>query len=84
MSAAWPGATAVEVRDLSLIPSKRNCRKSKTWTVWRHITTAGFMATSVVFRDETPPEAVPDLFYQVRKKLADLRPKLPAGIMGRR
>jgi multidrug efflux pump subunit AcrB len=45
-------------------------------------TTAGFMAATVVFRDDTPPAEVPDLFYQTRKKLDDLRPSLPQGVLG--
>ena len=40
------------------------------------------MASTVVFRDDTPPEKVPDLFYQTRKKLDDLRPSLPQGVLG--
>ena len=40
------------------------------------------MASTVVFRDDTPPERVPDLFYQTRKKLDDLRPSLPQGVLG--
>ena len=40
------------------------------------------MAATVTFRDDTPPERVPDLFYQTRKKLDDLRPSLPQGVLG--
>jgi len=31
----------------------------------------------ISFRDDTPPAQVPSLFYQVRKRLDDLRPDLP-------
>ena len=40
------------------------------------------MASTVTFRDNTPPERVSDLFYQTRKKLDDLRPSLPQGVLG--
>ncbi|MFA5081935.1 MAG: efflux RND transporter permease subunit, partial [Hydrogenophilaceae bacterium] len=32
--------------------------------------------------ESTPPKAVPDVFYQVRKKIGDIRHTLPAGIQG--
>ena len=38
------------------------------------------MFTLLALRDDTPPAEVPSLFYQVRKKLDDLRPELPAGV----
>ena len=33
-------------------------------------------------RDRTPPKEVPEVFYQVRKKIGDIRQTLPAGIRG--
>ena len=43
---------------------------------------SGFVAMQVEFRDTTPPGQVPYLFYLLRKKLADLRPELPTGLVG--
>jgi multidrug efflux pump subunit AcrB len=40
------------------------------------------MAATVTFRDDTPPDRVPDLFYLTRKTLDDLRPSLPQGVLG--
>ena len=82
VSAAWPGATATEMRDLVADPVEKKLQEIENLDRVETYTTPGFMATNVVFRDETPPEDVPDLFYQVRKKLADLRPDLPSGILG--
>ncbi len=42
----------------------------------------GFSATQMEFKDYTPAKQVPELFYQLRKKLGDLRSDLPAGIIG--
>jgi multidrug efflux pump subunit AcrB len=36
----------------------------------------------VTFKDTTPPKDVPQLFYQLRKKLDDIAPTLPAGVRG--
>src|SRR3546814_15433457 len=33
----------------------------------------------VVLRDDTPPKQVPDIWYQVRKKVSDIRQTLPQG-----
>lgn len=45
-------------------------------------TKPGFTAIQMAFRDQTPPRDVPQLFYQVRKKLDDLRAELPSGLIG--
>ena len=62
--------------------SRRSCRSCRTSTRSRPTPPPGFMAATVTFRDDTPPERVPDLFYQTRKKLDDLRPSLPQGVLG--
>ena len=36
----------------------------------------------VILSDQTPPAKVKDLWYQVRKKVGDIRGDLPAGIIG--
>ncbi|MGZ9116005.1 MAG: efflux RND transporter permease subunit, partial [Methylocystis sp.] len=45
-------------------------------------TKPGFLAMQVTFKDTTPPKDVPQLFYQLRKKLDDIAPTLPAGVRG--
>jgi multidrug efflux pump len=45
-------------------------------------TTPGFASLIVNLRDSTPSRDVPELLYQLRKKLDDLRPILPADIKG--
>src|SRR6185369_6707669 len=36
----------------------------------------------VILSDRTPPAKVKDLWYQVRKKVGDIRGNLPCGIIG--
>jgi hypothetical protein len=82
VTAAWPGATASETQQLL---AERIERKLQDTPYLDHLDTysrPGFVATMVTFRDSTPPREVPQLFYQVRKKLDDLRPDLPAGVFG--
>ena len=82
VSASWPGATAVEMRDQVADPIEKKLQELAYFDRVETYTTAGFMASTVVFRDDTPPGKVPDLFYQTRKKLDDLRPSLPQGVLG--
>ena len=82
VSASWPGATAAEMRDQVADPIEKKLQELPYFDKVETYTTAGFMAATVAFRDDTPPERVPDLFYQTRKKLDDLRPSLPQGVLG--
>ncbi len=82
VTAEWPGATARETQDLLAEPIER---KLQDLAHLDHLTTfsrPGFTAIMVSFRDDTAPSEVPELFYQARKKLDDLRPSLPAGVIG--
>jgi multidrug efflux pump subunit AcrB len=45
-------------------------------------TKPGFTAMNVGFRDNTPARDVPHLFYQLRKKLDDVRGQLPTDLIG--
>jgi multidrug efflux pump subunit AcrB len=82
ITAAWPGATAREVQEQVADRIEKKLQEIAWFD--RVVTYAkpGFMAAQVQFKDYTPARAVPDLFYQVRKKLTDLRPELPAGVIG--
>jgi multidrug efflux pump subunit AcrB len=82
VSASWPGATAAEMLDQVADPIEKKLQELAYFDRVETYTTAGFMAATVVFRDDTPPAEVPDLFYQTRKKLDDLRPSLPQGVLG--
>ena len=82
VTAVWPGATATETQQLL---AERIERKLQDTPYLDHLDTysrPGFVATMVSFRDDTPPAQVPTLFYQVRKRLDDLKPDLPQGVQG--
>jgi multidrug efflux pump len=82
VTAQWPGATAQETQNLLAEPIER---KLQDLAHLDHLTTfvrPGFAAIMVSFRDDTAPADVPDLFYQARKKLDDLKPSLPTAVIG--
>jgi len=80
--AAWPGAT---VEDTLLQVTERIERKLQETDYLRNIrsyTTAGVTTIFVDLEGKTPPEKVPDIWYQVRKNIGDIRLTLPQGVIG--
>ncbi len=82
VTAVWPGATAVETQSLLAERIERKLQDTPWLNHLDTFTRPGFVATMVSFRDDTPPAMVPNLFYQVRKRLDDLKPELPQGVIG--
>ena len=78
----WPGADADE---MSRQVTDRIERKLQDLAHLDHTesqTQPGHAVVRVTLRDDTPPKIVGDLFYQVRKKVADIRGTLPDGVQG--
>ena len=77
----WPGATA---RDVEQQVTDRIERKLQELPLeWvRSYSKPGESLVFVSFRDSLPAKAIPDLKYQVRKKVGDIRNTLPQGIQG--
>ncbi|MGY2047169.1 efflux RND transporter permease subunit [Methylobacterium sp. JK268] len=78
----WPGATAREMQDQV---ADRIEKKLQALPYFEKVVTfakPSFAAMQVTFRDSTPGGLVPGLFYQIRKKLDDVRGELPAGVIG--
>jgi len=82
VTAVWPGATAREMQDQVADRIERALQTIPYFDRVQTYTKSGFLAMQVVFRDNTPAREVPNLFYQIRKKLEDLRRELPAGLIG--
>ncbi|MCA0425377.1 MAG: efflux RND transporter permease subunit, partial [Proteobacteria bacterium] len=82
ITAAWPGATAQEMQDLVSDRVEKKLQELPWFEKVQTYTKPGFMAAQLVFRDNTHSRLMPELFYQVRKKLSDLKPELPAGVIG--
>ncbi|MGZ9073371.1 MAG: efflux RND transporter permease subunit, partial [Rhodoplanes sp.] len=82
VQAEWPGAT---MEDTLLQVTERLERKLQEvphLDFLRSYTKAGLTTIFVNLRGDAPPDEVPDLWYQVRKKVGDIRHTLPAGIVG--
>lgn len=78
----WPGATAREV-ELQVTERIEKRLQDVPWVdVVRSQTRAGESLITILLKDYTPKKDVPEAWYQVRKKLGDLRNTLPAGVIG--
>lgn len=78
----WPGATAQEMQDQVAEPLEKRMQELKWYDRAETYTRPGLAFTTVTLKDSTPPAAVPDEFYEARKKLDDERSKLPQGVQG--
>jgi multidrug efflux pump subunit AcrB len=82
ITASWPGATATEMQAQVSDRIEKKLQELPFFERVQTYTKPGFMAAQLVFRDSTRSHLMPELFYQTRKKLNDLRPELPAGVIG--
>lgn len=82
VTAMWPGATAKEMQDLVAEPLEKRLQELRWYDRVETFTRPGMMLMKLELRDQTPPSAVPEQFYQARKKLGDEALKLPAGTIG--
>ncbi|MGB5147700.1 MAG: efflux RND transporter permease subunit [Porticoccaceae bacterium] len=82
VSTQWPGATADEVDRLVTDRIEEKLQELDGLDYLRSYSRPGESQVFVMFREDLPPAAVFDGFYQVRKKIVDMRYRLPAGIVG--
>ncbi|RNJ51253.1 efflux RND transporter permease subunit [Methylocystis hirsuta] len=82
VTASWPGATATEIRDQVADLMEKKLQELPFLDKIETYAKPGFLAMQVTLKDTTPPKDVPQLFYQLRKKLDDIAPTLPAGVRG--
>jgi multidrug efflux pump subunit AcrB len=82
VAAAWPGATVEETLKQVTERLERTLQETRHLDRIRSYTTAGQTTIFVDLKQSTPPAAVPDVWYQVRKNIGDMRGTLPAGVVG--
>ena len=82
VAASWPGATTREVEQELVDRIERTLQDVPYFDNVTSKVQPGQAVMYVNLRDDTPPAAVPDLWYQVRKRVGDLRGTLPQGVVG--
>src|SRR6516164_824681 len=82
VTAMWPGSTAAEMQTQVADPIEKKLQELPYFDKVTTYTKPSFTAMSVAFKDNTPARLVPELFYQLRKKISDIKDDLPAGLIG--
>ena len=82
VSAIWPGATAADMQSQVADPIEKKLQELPYFDKVTTYTKPSFTAMQVALKDNTPAHDVPQLFYQLRKKISDIKEDLPAGVIG--
>ncbi len=84
VNVAWPGATASEMQEQVADKIEKKLQELSYLDRVESYAQPGVAFIQVFLTDKTPPAKVKDLWYQVRKKVGDIRGELPAGVIGPR
>ncbi|WP_336485940.1 efflux RND transporter permease subunit [Methylobacterium nigriterrae] len=82
VQAAWPGATLQDTLLQVTDRIERAVQETPYLDTVRSFTRPGITTIFVDLKGSTPPAKVSDLWYQVRKRVGDIRHTLPAGVVG--
>jgi multidrug efflux pump subunit AcrB len=82
VQANWPGATLDETLQQVTDRLERTIQEVPDLDFLRSFTRPGATTIFVNLREDTPASRVPDLWYEVRKKVSDSRRELPQGLIG--
>ncbi|MFZ1898904.1 MAG: efflux RND transporter permease subunit, partial [Azonexus sp.] len=78
----WPGASALQVERQLTDKIEKKLQEMPFIDRVQSFSRPGESTVMFFAKDNTPPAMVPEVFYQVRKKIGDIRQNLPAGIQG--
>ncbi|WKJ90538.1 efflux RND transporter permease subunit [Methylomonas montana] len=78
----WPGASALEVEQQVTDKLEKKLQEVPWLDNLRSYSRPGESMIFLLAKDSTPAEQVPDIFYQVRKKVGDIRHTLPDSVDG--
>lgn len=82
VAASWPGASVTDTVNLLTDKIEKKLSETPHLDFTQSYTRAGQSVVMVNLKDDTPPGAVSDIWYQVRKKIGDIAPTLPQGVQG--
>jgi len=82
VQASWPGASIEEMQDQVVNKIERKLQETPHLDFVRSYTRAGSAVITLQVKGDTDAKDVADAFYQVRKKVGDIRAELPAGLYG--
>ena len=80
--ADWPGASAREVEAQLTDKLEKKLQEIAQIDVVRSYSKPGEALVFFLAKDSTPARDVPDVWYEVRKKIGDMQGSLPTGVKG--
>src|SRR5947208_5674241 len=78
----WPGATATELQAQAVDKVEKKLQELPYLDRIESYSQPGAAFIRITLSDKTPPARVKELWYQVRKKVGDIKNELPPGITG--
>ncbi|MCF9018572.1 MULTISPECIES: efflux RND transporter permease subunit [Pseudomonas syringae group] len=78
----WPGATVDETLEQVTDRIEKKLEELDSLDYVKSYTRPGESTVMVFLRDTTSAEAIPEIWYQVRKKIDDIRGQFPQGLQG--
>lgn len=82
IQAYWPGATTVEMEQQVIDQLEKKLQETPWLDFINSYSKPGEAVLAILLKESTPPDEVPGIWYDVRKKVADIRHELPAGVQG--
>jgi multidrug efflux pump len=80
--AIWPGATALQMADQVTDKLEKKLQETPYIDKIRSYSKPGETLIILELRESTPPKETPQAWYQVRKKISDIKSTLPPGVIG--
>jgi multidrug efflux pump len=77
---SWPGASALEVEQQVTDRIEKKLQEIPSIDYMNSYSRPGESVVFVVIRDDTFSEKIPELWYQIRKKIGDIRHTFPADL----
>ena len=79
---AWPGATALDTLKQVTDRLEKKLEETPHLDYLKSFTKPGQSTVFVYLKESTPKRDLSDIWYQVRKKVSDIRATLPHGVVG--
>jgi len=80
--ANWPGATALQMAEQVTDKLEKKLQETPYIDKIRSYSKPGETLIILQLRESTPPKETSATWYQVRKKIGDIKPTLPSGVLG--
>ncbi|MEO8598387.1 MAG: efflux RND transporter permease subunit [bacterium] len=82
VTARWPGATALQMAEQVTDKLEKKLQETPYIDTIRSYSKPGETLIILQLRESTPPKETAQSWYQVRKKIGDIKGTLPAGVVG--